>query len=169
MGKAPTFMLIKSIANRTKNQTRPQRPQRPPWAAACRNYRKPPNSSWPDRLGINGKNWSGFQQFIFRLINILKWRTEGQTMHITLLGYRDERALEKSAKKRNRLRRKLVEGCTCGGIESTPLLFASAFSTAFGKTLENRKECLEKSMRRLPPKVSAVKGLTPHCRGISWH
>ena len=52
---------------------------------------------------------------------------------------------------------------------ATPLLFASAFSTAFGKTLENRKECLEKSMRRLPPKVSAVKGLTPHCRGISWH
>ena len=30
-------------------------------------FRKPPNSSWPDILGTNGKNWSGFQHNIIIL------------------------------------------------------------------------------------------------------
>src|SRR5450432_2689703 len=88
MGKAPTFILIKSTTKQrerelrtcrfailepsrlqTVQRTKPVRKdhKRPPWAAACRNFRKPPNSSWPNILGTNGKNWSGFQHLLLSI------------------------------------------------------------------------------------------------------
>jgi hypothetical protein len=70
-GKSPYFYAnqkhckTKRVANCVHAGLRilePSRLQTIERTKPIRNYRKPPNSSWPDRLGTNGKNWSGFQQ-----------------------------------------------------------------------------------------------------------
>src|SRR5450432_1404348 len=96
MGKAPTFMLIKGTAKQrerancvhaglrilepsrlqTVQRTKPVRKDHkghhgPP---ACRNYRKPPDSSSPDKISNKGKNLAGFKKKIYQDFKKIKMR-----------------------------------------------------------------------------------------------